>query len=146
MGNQKLKIEFGIPSNGWLPVEIHHGDFYLAFVASRVPENPIEPLISNLIHVSAGIPSEMFWHLEPEGYWFEFSNAEKGYQIRISSAENVRAKRVAIYSVAGTDEEIILPVYRAIKKFHAAGHDDPHWPRTSDARIQKLRTTLKGVL
>jgi hypothetical protein len=144
MDNGKLRIEFGLPGHGWLPVKVDHGDFHLEFMASNVPENPIDQLITSLLLVSDGIPSHTWWHLEPQGYWFEFSKDVNGCGIKISSAENARAKRLMIYSLEGADDEILLPVYRAIKRLHADNIGSPHWQKIDEVKIQKLRATLKG--
>jgi len=83
MKNKKLTLEFGVPEHGWLPIKIAFNDFSLEFEASDVPANPIDQLISSLISVTKGLKAEVWWHLEPAYYYFEFERFGEEYKINI---------------------------------------------------------------
>jgi hypothetical protein len=97
MKKENLNIEFGQPEHGWLPVSLRHGDFELEFEASDVPINPIDQLISGLIQITKGISTEVWWHLEPGGYYFDFDNNGDQFNLRISYAENDGADKELVY-------------------------------------------------
>lgn len=138
MNRDNLKIEFGHPEHGWLPVYIRQGEFSLEFIASDVPLNPIEQLISLLRLLQRGISGEIWWHLEPAGYYFSFDKQDKLYQFSISFAENESATKDLIFETEGSFGNIILPFYRALKKFFTQSFDELHWPRTEQVEIEKI--------
>jgi hypothetical protein len=140
-----LKIEFGEPEHGWLPVALMHGDFELKFEASDVPINPIDQLISGIRQISKGVDSEVWWHLEPAGYFFNFTQADDQYNLRISFAESYRADRELVYETQGNYEELILPFYRSIKIFFTRTIEFPHWPETDKNQIRTLTEIVKGT-
>lgn len=138
MNKDKLKIEFGQPEHGWLPVYIGHKDFSLEFIASDVPINPIEWLISLLVVLHQGISGEIWWHLEPAGYYFSFDKQDKLYKLSISFAENETAAKELKFETEGSFENIILPFYLALKKFFVQSLDEFHWPKTEESEIEKI--------
>ncbi|WP_101447498.1 hypothetical protein [Pontibacter ramchanderi] len=144
MKNDKLKIELGTPEHGWLPVKIAFNDFRLEFEASDVPANPIDQLISSLRSVIKGMKADVWWHLEPEGYYFELEKLSDEYTLSISFAKSESSKRELVLKVNGSYESLILPVYRAIKKFADHKHDTHDWPPTDNTALERLVELVKG--
>jgi hypothetical protein len=144
MTKEKLKIEFGQPEHGWLPVDMRHGDFELNFEASDVPINPIDQLISGIRQITKGISTEVWWHLEPAGYYFDFDIKGDEYNLRISFAKNDRADKELVYETQGKFEDIIMPFYRSIKSFFTQTIEEPHWPKTDEREIKALTNIVKG--
>jgi hypothetical protein len=138
MTKEKLKIVFGQPEHGWLPVDLRHGDFQLQFMASDVPVNPIGLLISAIRQITKGMETEVWWHLEPEGYYFNFDRAGDEYKLRISFATRDTADKELIYETQGQYEEIVMPFYRSIKSFFTQPIYEPHWPKTDGKEIESL--------
>src|SRR5687767_1338396 len=132
MRKDKLKIEFGQPEHGWLPVTLRQRDFELRFRASDVPVNPIDQLISGIRQITKGITTEVWWHIEPEGYYFDFDRKGDEYKLRISFATRDKGERELVYETQGKYEEIIMPFYRSIKTFFTQKIDVPHWPKTDE--------------
>ncbi|TPE42097.1 hypothetical protein [Pontibacter mangrovi] len=138
MKNEKLSIEFGIPEHGWLPVKIAFNSFRLEFNASGVPANPIDQLISSLRSVIQGIKAEVWWHLEPEGYYFEFEKFSGEYTLNISFAKSENSDREIVFKTNGSFESLISPVYRAIKKFADNQYVSQNWPIADKTELEKL--------
>ena len=143
MTKERLKIVFGHPEHGWLPVELRHNGFELQFMASDVPVNPVDLLISGLRQITKGIKNEVWWHLEPEGYYFDFDKEGDKYKLRISFAKRDTADKEFIYEIQGQYEEIVMPFYRSIKSFLNQPIDEPHWPKTDEKEIEKLTEIVK---
>jgi len=54
-------------------------------------------LISSLRSVINGIKAEVWWHLEPQGYYFEFEKVSEEYKISISSANSINSDREKVF-------------------------------------------------
>ncbi len=145
MKKENLTIELGVPEYGWLPVKIAFGDFDLEFESSDVPANPIEQLIASLRSVIKGIKTEVWWHLEPEGYYFEFEKFSDEYRISISYAKSENSDRKMVFEIIGNSDSVIMPIYRAIKNFTHQPHDSQNWPQTDKIGLEKLTESIKQL-
>jgi hypothetical protein len=143
MKDEKLSIEFGTPEHGWLPVKITFIHFKLEFEASDVPANPVDQLISSLRSVIKGIKGEVWWHLEPEGYYFEFEKFGNDYTLTTSFAKSEKSDRKIEFKVNGSYESLILPIYRAIKKLADQKHNPQNWPAIDKTELDKLTELVK---
>ncbi len=144
--SMKLKIEFGTPEHGWLLMNFQWQDFNLELDLSIVPADPMEQLCDTLIQISSGIrnPSKIIWHLEPYCYFFELKKLEESYKVRISKSDEFESKPVeVIKEFEGNYDQIILPLYRGIKKFNSYSYKKPHWNEMDSKRIQKLTQQIK---
>jgi hypothetical protein len=144
MDREKLRIDFGEPEHGWLPVNIYSGDFRLDLDASDVPINPIGSLISAILQVTQGNEVTSSWHLEPAYYHMKFSKKGDIYALAILFAENEIDKGELIFETTGTFDSVILPLCRGIKEFLAKTYDELHWPRTDVNEIEKLSVLCGG--
>jgi hypothetical protein len=144
MAEEKLKIEFGQPEHGWLPVNVRHGDFELKFEASDVPINPINQLISGIRQITRGMATEIWWHLEPAVYYFDLDSKGNQYNLRISFAKNDQADKELVYETQGKFEDIVMPFYRSIKSFFTQTIEELHWPKTDEREFKALTNILKG--
>jgi hypothetical protein len=144
MQNSKspFSFELGIPEHGWLSVNILTNELNLSFESSDVPTNPIEQLISSLILLSNGVaePPTVSWHLEPSYYHFDFRETNDLITLEISTSEQATSK----YELTGTFTEIIYPIYRELRKFGSAEHQEPHWPNISRTRYEELKKAVKN--
>lgn len=143
MQNSKspFSFELGIPEHGWISVNLQTNELNLSFESSDVPTNSIEQLISSLILLSNGVdePPTVSWHLEPSYYHFDFQAVDNLITLKISTSEPKTAKK----ELNGTFTEIILPIYRELRKFGAAQHQEPHWPSISHTRYDQLKEVVK---
>ena len=145
MKREKLKVELGTPERGWLPVKLAFGDYDLQFEASDVPANPIDQLITSLRNVINGMNTEVWWHLEPQGYYFEFEKINEDYKIDICFTNSDQSEREKVIGLHGNFNSLILPIYRAIKKFIDQPHEQKHWPKTDKSEIEKLVGLVKEI-
>jgi hypothetical protein len=139
-----LKCKFDVPEAGWLPVSISMGGFSLEIDASDVPCDPIFQLTVALYKVLKGIDSEVWWHLEPAGYYFYFKKLEEdSYQITITFEEDSSSPEKPVICLIGTKQEIIFPFWRAIKEFSSHHYNEPHWPELDKRELKKLTELIK---
>ena len=128
----KINFTLGKPINGWLNVRFKSGEVELKFEASNIPENPILELYQSLIFSMKGLESKVYWNLEPENYCFKFSPKEQSFNLTIS--ENKKN----IFSQDGSFESIILPFYRALKKFNSTEFKNENWTKLENGKIKQL--------
>jgi hypothetical protein len=136
--DEKLLIKLGQPEHGWLPVELTYGEFELQFTASDIPVNPIDQLISGIKQITKGISTQVWWHLEPEGYYFHFEKGSDIFTLRVSFARNETAEKELIFETKGNYDRIIMPFYRCVKNFFSKEIEEVHWPVPDKNEIDKL--------
>ncbi|MCK7589988.1 hypothetical protein M0G43_05325 [Subsaxibacter sp. CAU 1640] len=134
----KLKLNFEIPKNGWLPTSLRYSDLELNFSASNIPENPTDKLCESLILALNGIKTETLWNLEPECYFFELKPNKKGIDFVISKSGGITENRNLIYELTGDFESVILPMYRSLKKFSTLEFDKADWKKIDKIKLNKL--------
>ena len=128
-----LKLHFEPPQHGWMMVRLDVEDAFLEFVAADVPTNPIHELADALRMIPEGHPAEVWWHLEPEGYFFVFEPVGDEVAFTVYYAEDSEEEeRRELATLRGTPKEVLLPFWRALKEFQAFGADEPHWPPLED--------------
>jgi hypothetical protein len=139
-----LKLSFAEPRNGWLPVSLSIGSEEVEFSASDVPNNPIEELISAMFDVFGSREATVWWHLEPGGYYFEFSPAQDQIQLRVLFAEDSRrGQRTEVASIRGGKQELLLPLWRGLRQFQSFGAVEPHWRGVTYGTLETLGEQLR---
>ena len=144
-----IKINFGKPEYGWLPVTLVTKDYNLDMDVSDVPVDPVQLLIDALSKALSGVDGEVWWHLEPNGYYFTFGLKENDYCLTIDSAHVSFEKeiRYSEFTMSGSLEDIILPFWRALREFESHGYSDPAWPdfpKSEMIRLTELIEEKKG--
>lgn len=81
-----MKFKLGRPEHGWVAVKVELAGTCLEFLASEVPNDPIEGLV-DAIRTTAGREASLWWHLEPDGWIFEFSPTPQGVRLQALYAE-----------------------------------------------------------
>jgi len=139
----RIRVDFEQPSHGWLPVKVVMNGFKLDFDASAVPFNPIYLLYAAIIDVVDGVEAKVCWHLEPAGYYFDFSQPQSHlYRLVISYQVNSQAYEF-LYEATGTGTEIILPFCRAITKLTSYKYEENDWPRLEKKQLTSLANVIK---
>ncbi len=139
-----MKLKFGKPNHGWLPVKIESMEWAVEFESSDVPEDPLYQLIDGLCKVLNSSEAEVWWHLEPAGYFFNLSRAKDKYKLDISFSMDSRAdNREDIKSLTGDFDEVILPVWRGLKDFYSRKYSSPHWPDEPTVDMSALNSKIK---
>ncbi len=146
MASNKFSIDFGTPDHGWLPLELVYGDFELKLDVSDVPVDPMVQLCDALIQLSKGIqtPDQIIWHLEPYCFYLQLKQSGDLYIVQISESENYEGPQNLIKEFNGSFEAIILPLYRAFKKFCSYGYSKPHWEVLDAQRVGELSALVKN--
>ena len=141
----KIVVEFGIPEHGWLITNLSYKDFELELDVSDVPIDPMVQLCDALIEINKGIrePSRVIWHLEPYCYYLQLKELENGYKALILESDEFDSPTKITAELSGSFEELILPFYRALKKFWSKSFKPPHWDEIDPKRIEELTELIK---
>jgi hypothetical protein len=138
-----VKIAFGIPQHGWLPVIFSAGAFRLEMNVSNVPTNPIESLCDALISALLGIDAEVRWNLEPDEYWFQFKIKDSNILLTIIERTDNPRNSTPKLNLTGDFKSLILPLYRGLKKFASYSYSEANWSSLSETTIEKLTTLVR---
>lgn len=141
----KIVIEFGIPEYGWLPTSLSYESFELKLDIFNVPLDPMVQLCDALVGINRGIrePRRVIWHLEPYCYYLQLEELEDCYKATILESDEFDSPTKATIEITGSFEKIILPFYRALKKFWSKSFRQPHWDELDPERIEELSGLIK---
>ena len=134
---QKIELNLGKPKNGWLPIELYLAGLELKFVVSKIPSNPTRELCDTLISVMKNVESECRWNLEPKEYILRLTPNRNGIGFTVyKNGEANSEKLVAEHN--GDFENIVLPLYRSLKKFETMDFNETDWTKIERIRMDKL--------
>jgi hypothetical protein len=144
--NAAYYVVIAEPRNGWVSVSLCIGSEELEFSASDVPNNPIEELIGAMLDVSVNREATVWWHLEPDGYYFELSPIQEQVQLRVLFAEHSRRdRRREVACIAGSKQDILLPLWRGLRQFQSFDVMEPHWPGVRYGALEEFGEQLREV-
>lgn len=145
--NQKdrIQIEFGMPEHGWLQMNFKYHDFELELDISDVPLDPMVQLCDTLIQITKGInkPDRVIWHLEPYCYYLQLERSQNDFKATILESDELDSPTKVTKEILGGFEEIILPLFRELKRFWSKSYKHPHWDELETARIEELTNLIK---
>ena len=141
----KIKLEFGVPLHGWLPTRFSFEGFVLDLEISDVPLDPMVQLCNALIQINKGIrnPERIIWHLEPFIYYFQLEKYGEVYKAIISESDDFEGPARLTKTIVGNFESIVLPLFRALKRFWSYSYQSPHWEELDAERIEVLTDLMK---
>jgi len=139
----KINFNLGVPISGWIPVCFKSGDFVLEFTSSKVPENPTEKLCEALILIVSGVESEICWTEEPVCYYFKFNLVDDVYSFKINETDRRGHNQSEIFLKNGQFEDIIMPIYRGLKKWTTIEYQTSAWKKINPAKLNKLTELIK---
>lgn len=141
----KIKIEFGIPEHGWLPIKLNYRDYELELDISDVPLDPMVQLCDALIQINKGIkePYRIIWNLEPYCYYLQLIIMDGEYKAIILESDEFGSPIKTTKEILGSFDEIILPLYHGLKKFWLQSFKKPHWDELNSKRIEELTSLIK---
>lgn len=142
---KNIQLNLGHPKNGWIPVKLKFPDFELNFMASNIPEDPIEKLCEVLILTLNGIETELCWNLEPKCYFFNLKPNRNKIHFTVLQNERIKEKHNLIYEFLGDFESVVLPMYRGLKKFTAFEVDKTNWAKINSIKINKLTKLIANL-
>ncbi len=139
-----LKLVLEQPRHGWLQVHVTSALGAVAFIASDVPNNPVMDLISALGLALREENSLAWWNLEPDGYYFEFTPSDQNVRLSVSFAHNsARNRRQEVFSISGTKQEILLPIWRALQCFVSLDVQERDWRQGDYAELLSIGKALR---
>ena len=133
-----IDLQFGTPHHGWLPVSCIIDQFKLEFEASDIPVDPIYLLCEALIRVLKGLDAEVWWYLEPGGYYFIFAAKDEDIILEIRKSVDDAQKGLLEKTFIGNFESIILPLYRCLQKFTEKEYPEGDWPSLDLEKMVEL--------
>ena len=145
---RKLNIKFDMqkPEHGWMRCVLSFQDETIEFDASDVPCNPLDGLVESLWKCSRGENSEVWWHLEPAGYYFLFVPQESCVDFAVAYSEDSSKKRRRIIQQATLPlDQLLIMFWRSVKKVESFGLGEPHWPTLDLADLDGLRARLGDI-
>lgn len=109
------------------------------------PSNPIHELADALRSVADGYPAEVWWHLEPAGYFFSFEPRGDEITLTVLSSEDSEIEgRREIVVHSGGRAEVLLPFWQALRQFESFQVDEPHWPPLEDLDWKEFGELLRS--
>ena len=139
-----LNLKFEEAKHGWLPVHLEVADKKIEFITSDVPNNPVQVLINSIWNSLRGDPSEVWWHLEPDGYFFTFMPEGENVLLEVLySADSSKNKRESKLIYKGNLQKTMLTLWRGIKEFVSHDTKEPHWPAIDIDDLERLGEKLK---
>lgn len=139
-----VRLTFGLPKNGWVEVHLSIGGNSIEFYASDVPNNPVQQLVDALALSAKGLEATVWWHLEPDGYYFKFSPLQLQVQFQCSFASaSKESSQSEVALVVASKEEVLLPVWRALRSFQSFCPDEHDWPSVNFEGLEKIREVLR---
>ena len=141
-----LTLTFENPEHGRLPVKLVAGSSVVEFVASDVPDNPLQDLVDALYASSAGLSARVWWHLEPGGYYFDFSTTGNITELSVKFSENSDEERlVDILTISGSGKEVLLPIWRFLRQYETVNVEEPHWPVVNYGNFEEIKNILRAA-
>ncbi|OUS29193.1 hypothetical protein A9Q99_08750 [Gammaproteobacteria bacterium 45_16_T64] len=119
-----FKIEFDEPTNGWLPVTIRYQDCEEVLFASDIPFDPMSQLEDVLDSALTGVGGEVWWHLEPGGYYLSIKPEKECFHVRLDfSADSKATTREEVFDFVGTFDDVVVPLWRSLRKYQSYGYE-----------------------
>jgi hypothetical protein len=109
-----------------------------------VPTDPVTALYLALITAETGENVDVWWHLEPAGYFFELSNREGAIELHVLySEDSSKTRKVRVASMVGGKKEVLLPLWRALRGFESMKIQEEDWPSVRLEGLERLGERLK---
>lgn len=142
-----IKLEFFQPEHGWLLCKLDLGNKTIEIDASDVPNNPIENLIECFWKCCRGDSCEVWWHLEPAGYYFQFKPVQSKIDFKVLYSPNSSTtSKTVIFEKVLDMKAFLLMLWRSIKKFSSYNIVEPHWPPTDMSEMERIKVKIEEVV
>jgi len=139
----KLHLTLSQPRHGWLPVRLELAGRVISFPASHGPNNPVKEIYRAIAAALQGEIGTVWWHVEPHGYFFELSQAGRGYQLRLLYAHHsLSSPKKELALVHGTAEDIVQPLLTALQAFGEYDPDPQDWRNTELPALDELEFAM----
>lgn len=143
MPTPDIHVSYKPPSHGWLTLTVLVNEKTVEIDASDVPNNPVEELLSALELAANGVPSSVWWHLEPDGYFMYFTPSGNDVQFKlVFAAASEPARGREVLETHGSPRQVLLPFWRFVRDFQSHDFHEPHWPHTDYQGILAVRDNI----
>jgi len=137
-----LRLSIDRPKHGWLPVQITINAVTVEFAASAVPANPIAELADAMFLAASGVKAISWWNLEPRAYALAIATTGSTTRLSVEHAQSFQgAQRVGVAAVAGSREQILRPIWQALRRFESFAVSPEDWP-TANLKLGSLRALI----
>lgn len=141
-----MKFKLGRPEHGWVHVLVEVNSDQFEFEASDVPLDPIVELINAIRTVAAGRSACVWWHLEPDGWYFELEPTGDMVIFRLLFAPDSDESKAELRAeVTESKSQILLPLWRGLREFESYAAVDPHWPDLEPGLVGALREKIENT-
>jgi hypothetical protein len=135
------------PKHGWLTFYVGVDEHTVEIDASDVPNNPIQNLLDAIRRVSQGENARVWWHLEPGWYVFDFEHRGHDLVFRIALVNDTISgyRETMVASIETTPSDVLLPLWRFLRRFQSEHHREPHWPEVDYRDIDRIGGRIKSL-
>jgi len=117
-----LRIQFEEPHLGWMLVKVNHGDIEEVFSVSNVPNDPVSELVYVLESAINGRGGEVWWHLEPGGYYLNLHAEDEHFRVKFEYSQlSMKIDRELVFEYLGSFLEVVVPLWRDLRQLQS--HD-----------------------
>ena len=143
--NEKIRLNFDQPTNGWTQMILEYEDFKLIETISNVPNDPIAELRVGLKNIIGnGKYANASIHLEPCWYYFDLKKENlDSFTLNIYFSKSDTKPKDFVKSISGNKNEILMPFYRALCKFYSYKFDNNHWQNIDPIKLKELKGLFK---
>jgi hypothetical protein len=141
-----LNIVFEAPEHGWMPVKIIYQDIEEYFDVSDVPIDPIDQLMQVLDSAITGGGGEVWWHLEPAGYYLNLHAEHRKFRVKLEySVNSMKPTRETVFEYTGNFQETIIPIWRSLRKLQSYKWTEFTVPdKAMDSITKQVKKIQKG--
>jgi hypothetical protein len=113
---------FDGPEAGWLTVVLEAPGQRYEFFPSHVPDDSVSLLASGMLAVLEGREAVVPWNDEPEVHEFHLSRSASAVHLTVFAIHpraHGQVERNAVFSVQGTADDVLLPLWRALRELQS---------------------------
>ncbi len=140
----RLRFELGVPEYGWTTARLELDGRRIEFTASAVPTDPVDDLVDALRSALLGHPARVRWPLEPGCVNFDFAPYAEGLRLAVSFVGHAGCiDEATALECRGSAADIVLPLWRALRRFASRAPAPPHWPAPDTMAMNALTALVR---
>lgn len=140
----RLRFELDQPEHGWTATRLELDGRRIEFTASAVPTDPVGDLVDALCSALRGHPARMRWPLEPGNVTFDFAPCAEGLRLAVSFVGHAGCiDEAAALECRGNAADIVLPLWRGLRRFASRAPAPPHWPVPDPTAMNALTALVR---
>ena len=124
-----------------MKIKLSHDNTEIEFEAANALNKPISELILAILN---GANSTGWWHLEPAGYYFRFTQSGSKLSVEVLYSKN-STESVLHFCCARQPLRSTNPFLPALRQFKTLNHREPNWPAAEFNKIESIELRLKKL-